>query len=106
MSNSSPVTQIFLQQVRFKKWGQWIVPHRKPRWVPMARSKMFVDPPKSFIGQKETDHIEELNTQYMMRMRALHRYLLEDDVKNSDTGEAGMIAAKKEQEQHLKMLQV
>merc|ERR1712240_877326 len=99
-------TIIIRQQVRFKKWGKWIVPHRKPRWIPMARSKMFVDPPKSLISKEETDHIEELKDQYMVRMRALHMYLLEDDLKNSDTGEAGKIAAKKEDEEHIKMIQL
>ena len=67
---------------------------------------MFVDPPKSLISKEETDHIEELKDQYMVRMRALHMYLLEDDLKNSDTGEAGKIAAMKEDEEHIKMIQV
>merc|ERR1719228_2494363 len=67
---------------------------------------MFVDPPKSLISKEETDHIEELKDQYMVRMRALHMYLLEDDLKNSDTGEAGKIAAKKEEKEHLKLIQL
>merc|ERR1719260_699539 len=67
---------------------------------------MFVDPPQSLISKEETDHIEELKDQYMVRMRALHMYLLEDDLKNSDTGEAGMIAAKKEDEDPLKMVKL
>merc|ERR1719431_1604694 len=67
---------------------------------------MFVDPPKSLISKEETEHIEELKDQYMVRMRALHMYLLEDDLKNSDTGEAGMIAAKKEDDEHLKMIKL
>merc|ERR1719250_388820 len=67
---------------------------------------MFVDPPESLISKEETDHIEELKDQYMVRMRALHMYLSEDDLKNSDTGEAGMIAAKKEDEEHLKMVKL
>ena len=72
----------------------------------MARSKMFVDPPKSLIPKEEQEHIAELNEQYMMRMRALHMYLMEDDMKNSDTGEAAMIAAQKEEEEHLMMIKV
>merc|ERR1719376_1878079 len=67
---------------------------------------MFVDPPKSLISKEETEHIVELKDQYMVRMRALHMYLLEDDLKNSDTGEAGMIAAKKEDDEHLKMIKL
>merc|ERR1719206_414377 len=67
---------------------------------------MFVDPPESLISKEETDHIEELKDQYMVRMRALHMYLSEDDLKNSDTGEAGMIAAKKEDDEHLKVVKL
>ena len=55
------------QQVRFKKFGKWIVPHRKPRWIPMARSKMFVDPPESTVPISEQEHIKELETEYLMR---------------------------------------
>ena len=36
---------------RFKKWGPAVIPHRKPRWVPMARSKMFVNPPTCLTPQ-------------------------------------------------------
>ena len=43
--------QVQVQQVRHKKFGKFVVPHRKPRWIPMARSKMFVQPPKSLIPE-------------------------------------------------------
>ena len=72
----------------------------------MARSKMFVDPPKSLVPKEEEEHIAELQEQYMRRMRALHMYLMEDDIKNSDTGEAAMIAAQKEEEEHQMMVKV
>ena len=67
---------------------------------------MFIDPPKSLRPKEEHDHIAELNEQYMIRMRALHMYLYEDNIKNSDTGEAALIAAQKEEEQHQMMLKV
>merc|ERR1711936_1097903 len=101
-----PTSSFLYQQVRTKKWGKWIVPHRKPRWMPMARSKMFVDPPKSLVPKEEVEHIAELEEQYLIRMRALHRYLMEDDIKNSDTGEAAIIAAQKEEEQHQLMIKL
>ena len=34
---------------RHKKWGKAVIPHKKPRWIPMARSKMFINPPTSLI---------------------------------------------------------
>ena len=94
------------QQVRFKKTGKWIVPHRKPRWIPMARSKMFKNPPESLIPLEEQKMIKELTEEYMMRMRALQFYLNEDDLKAGDKGEAALIAAEKEEQIHMKNLQV
>ncbi len=36
---------------RFKKFGRAVIPHKKPRWIPMARSKMFKNPPKYLVEQ-------------------------------------------------------
>ena len=94
------------QQVRFKKFGKWIVPHRKPRWVPMARSKMFKNPAESIIPLEEQQVISSLTEEYMTRMRALHFYLHEDDLKAGDKGEAALIAAEKEEQIHIRNLQV
>ena len=94
------------QQVRFKKFGKWIVPHRKPRWVPMARSKMFKNPPESIIPLEEQKVISSLTEEYMTRMRALQFYLHEDDLKAGDKGEAALIAAEKEEQIHIRNLQV
>merc|ERR1712227_1025883 len=41
----------------------------------------------------------------MTRMRALHFYLHEDDLKAGDKGEAALIAAEKEEQIHIKNLQ-
>ena len=97
---------VLTQQVRFKKFGKWIVPHRKPRWIPMARSKMFKNPPESLIPKEEQKLIENLTVEYMRRMSALQFYLKEDDLKAGDKGEAALIAAEKEEEIHRKNLQV
>lgn len=97
--------QVQHQQVRFKKFGRWIVPHGKPRWIPMARSKMFKNPPESTRPVSELDHIQELKEQYKIRMAALVHYLHEDDVKNSDTGEAAVQEQKMEEEVHHRILQ-
>ena len=97
---------VVCQQVRFKKTGKWIVPHRKPRWIPMARSKMFKKPPESLIPVEEQKMIKELTEEYMMRMRALQFYLHEDDLKAGDKGEAALIAAEKEEQIHVRNLEV
>eukprot|EP00088_Acartia_fossae_P011247 TRINITY_DN15659_c0_g1_i1.p1 TRINITY_DN15659_c0_g1~~TRINITY_DN15659_c0_g1_i1.p1 ORF type:complete len:234 (-),score=35.91 TRINITY_DN15659_c0_g1_i1:228-929(-) len=91
--------------VRFKKYGKAIIPHRKPRWIPMARSKMFKDPPVCLIPQEELDHEQTLHTEYNMRMKALVKYLDEDYLKFSDVGEAGRIEAELELKEHTRLLQ-
>lgn len=63
-STGSPVLS---QQVRFKKMGKWIVPHRKPRWIPMARSKMFINPPESTVPAAEQENIAKLKDEYIKR---------------------------------------
>ena len=40
------------------------------------------------------------------RMSALVYYLKEDDIKNSDTGEAALLEQDREEEEHVKLLQV
>ena len=102
----STTNTVLSQQVRFKKTGKWIVPHRKPRWIPMARSKMFKNPPESLIPVEEQKMIKDLTEEYMMRMRALQFYLHEDDLKAGDKGEAALIAAEKEEQSHMKNLEV
>jgi len=93
-----------LNQVRFKKYGRAIIPHRKPRWIPMARSKMFKDPPVCLIPEAEVKHEEFLQVEYDRRMNALIKYLDEDFQKFSDTGEAGRIEAELEFEEQTKLL--
>ena len=53
--------------LRFKKFGRWIVPHRKPRWIPMARSKMFINPPVSTVPAAEQENIAKLKDEYIKR---------------------------------------
>ena len=72
----------------------------------MARSKMFKNPPESLIPLEEQKMIVSLKEEYMRRMRALQFYLHEDDLKAGDKGEAALIAAEREEEVHLKNLQV
>ena len=55
------------QYCRFKKFGRWIVPIRKPRWVPMARSKMFKNPPESTVPMTEQENIAKLKEEYLKR---------------------------------------
>ena len=40
------------------------------------------------------------------RMAALRYFLLQDDLKAGDTGEAAQLEAQKEEEEHIKLIQV
>jgi len=99
-----PAQNIIRIPVRFKKFGRAVIPHRKPRWVPMARSKMFVDPPTCTIPKAELDHEKSLFVEYDRRMKALVQYLHDDEAKFSDTGEAGRLEAEQEERDHIRLL--
>ena len=43
------------------------MPIRKPRWVPMARSKMFKNPPESTVPMTEQENIAKLKEEYLKR---------------------------------------
>lgn len=100
-----PLDNVLKISVRHKKWGPAIIPHRKPRWIPMARSKMFVDPPTCLIPKAELVHEQSLHVEYRRRMKALTQYLYEDEAKFSDAGEAGRLEALEEERQHTQLLQ-
>jgi len=99
-----PAQSVVCVSVRFKKFGRAVIPHRKPRWMPMARSKMFVDPPTCTISQAELEHEKSLFVEYNRRMKALVQYLHEDEAKFSDTGEAGKLEAEQEERDHIRLL--
>lgn len=67
---------------------------------------MFKEPPKSLRPPEELDHILVLGQEYDKRMAALVYYLREDDIKNSDTGEAAQLEQQREEEEHGMLLKV
>ena len=78
--------------------------HRKPRWYPRAPSKQFKLPEKNHIPEAEEDQIMVLKFKHHDQMAALTQYLWEDYLRNSDVGEAAMIEAAKEEEEHRRLL--
>ena len=78
--------------------------HRKPRWYPRAPSKQFKLPEKNHIPEAEEDQIMVLKFKHQDQMAALTQYLWEDYLRNSDVGEAAMIEAAKEEEEHKRLL--
>ena len=78
--------------------------HRKPRWYPRAPSKQFKLPEKNHIPEAEEDQIMVLKFKHHDQMAALTQYLWEDYLRNSDVGEAAIIEAAKEEEEHRRLL--
>jgi len=78
--------------------------HRKPRWMPRAKSKMFLLPPKHHIPEFEENQVMTLKFRHHDQMAALTQYLWEDYLRNSDVGEAAKIEAAREEKEHRGLL--
>ena len=78
--------------------------HRKPRWIPRAKSKMFNLPAKHHIPEIEENQVMELKFKHHDQMAALTQYLWEDYLRNSDVGEAAKIEAAREEKEHRELL--
>ena len=84
----------------FKK----VMPHHKPRWLPVAPSKKFRLPPQDHIPEAEVEQILALHEKYRDRMAALTQYLWEDYLRNSDVGQAAILEAEREEAEHKELL--
>ena len=90
-------------------------------WSPQKSDLIYVTQ-VSLRPKEELDHIAELYKDYdkrwylgkwnwfMMnifpRMAALRYFLYQDDLKAGDTGAAAQLEAQKEEEEHIKLIQV
>lgn len=61
-----PTTWTNLQSIRWR---------RKPRWVPIAKSKMFRVPPRTIIPEDEKIELMRLYNNYRNHMKAIRSYL-------------------------------
>lgn len=48
---------------------------RKPRWLPMAKSKMFRIPPRPQVPEDEAAEMHRIHNQYRTQMKSLMKYL-------------------------------
>ena len=78
--------------------------HRKPRWMPRAKGKMFQLPPKHHVPEIEENQVMTLKFRHHDQMAALTQYLWEDYLRNSDVGEAAKIEAAREEKEHRELL--
>lgn len=55
--------------------------HRKPRWVPVAKSKIYRIPKRPVVSEEERLELLRLNNNYKTQMRAIRRFYHEDMIK-------------------------
>ncbi|CAB3224807.1 unnamed protein product [Arctia plantaginis] len=59
--------------------------HRKPRWLPVAKSKIYRIPKRPVISEDERLELLRLNNNYKTQMRAIRRFYSEDMIKEQES---------------------
>lgn len=59
--------------------------HRKPRWLPVAKSKIYRIPKRPVISEEERVELLRLHNNYKTQMRAIRRFYNEEMIKESRT---------------------
>ncbi|XP_013173259.1 PREDICTED: probable 28S ribosomal protein S26, mitochondrial [Papilio xuthus] len=62
--------------------------HRKPRWLPVAKSKIFRIPKRPVISEEERIELLRINNNYKTQMRAIKRFYHEEMIKEKSTLES------------------
>ncbi|XP_026763763.1 probable 28S ribosomal protein S26, mitochondrial [Galleria mellonella] len=67
---------------------QYAEAHRKPRWVPVAKSKIYRIPKRPEITEEERIELLRVNNNYKTQMRAIRRFYHEEMIKEKSTRES------------------
>ncbi|KAI5645872.1 mitochondrial ribosome subunit s26 domain-containing protein [Phthorimaea operculella] len=62
--------------------------HRKPRWIPVAKSKIYRIPKRPEVSEEERLELLRINNNYKTQMRAIRRFYHEDMIKEKSTLES------------------
>lgn len=62
--------------------------HRKPRWVPVAKSKIYRIPKRPEVTEEERLELLRINNNYKTQMRAIRRFYHEEMIKEKSTTES------------------
>ncbi|XP_075984721.1 mitochondrial ribosomal protein S26 [Anticarsia gemmatalis] len=62
--------------------------HRKPRWLPVAKSKIYRIPKRPVISDEERMELQRLHNNYKTQMRAVRRFYHEEMIKEKSTRES------------------
>lgn len=64
---------------------QCVEAHRKPRWLPVAKSKIYRIPKRPEISDEERQELKRINNNYKTQIRAIRRFYYEDMIKEKST---------------------
>lgn len=62
--------------------------HRKPRWLPVAKSKIYRIPKRPEVTEEERLELLRINNNYHTQMRAIRRFYHEEMIKEKSTLES------------------
>ncbi|KAJ0172054.1 hypothetical protein K1T71_012027 [Dendrolimus kikuchii] len=62
--------------------------HRKPRWLPVAKSKIYRIPKRPVITEEERLELLRINNNYKTQMRAIRRFYHQDMIKQKSSRES------------------
>lgn len=91
MLNDLKLKPVCLQSVRWK---------RKPRWLPVAKSKQFYIPERPKFDESETVELRRLYDRYRTHLRAVRNYLKQEYIASSASSLAALEGTKNEAEEH------
>ncbi|KAL4705209.1 hypothetical protein ACJJTC_000207 [Scirpophaga incertulas] len=64
---------------------QCVLAHRKPRWLPVAKSKIYRIPKRPVVPEDERRELMRLNNNYNTYMRAIKQFYRDEMVKEQTT---------------------
>ncbi|EDW70690.1 small ribosomal subunit protein mS26 [Drosophila virilis] len=79
--------------LEFVRW------RRKPRWLPVAKSKVFRVPERKKQSEEERTELMRLHNNYKTQLRSVRQYLREEVVRQQETSTADHIVFTPEQEE-------
>ncbi|KAH8368718.1 hypothetical protein KR084_008522 [Drosophila pseudotakahashii] len=79
--------------LEFVRW------RRKPRWLPVAKSKLFRVPERKKQTEEERTELMRLHNQYKTQLRSVRQFLREEVVRHEETSTADHIVLTPEQEE-------
>ncbi|XP_037721525.1 probable 28S ribosomal protein S26, mitochondrial [Drosophila subpulchrella] len=79
--------------LEFVRW------RRKPRWLPVAKSKMFRVPERKKQTEEERTELMRLHNHYKTQLRSVRQFLREENVRHDETSTVDHIVLTPEQEE-------